>query len=318
MAMNLLAGLEKFGFGGKEAFDITDDGSKKKKESDKSAQNAAKPMEEKDFLLEKKVTCAICDKPFTALVVKGSKARRLENDPDLRPNYEGVDVVKYDVLACPHCGYAAMLKSFEHVSPSQLKWVREGVCANFRAEPRQVKKETYTYDEAIDRYKLALVSAMAKKVKLSEKSYICLKIAWLIRAQIPTIKEDTADGAIKKRQLEEEYKAYYKQAYEGFMKVSSTETPPFYGMNENTLEYMLANMAFYFVDYQTSLKLISRLITSTNTPSKIKELCLDLKEDIQKEMKKEQLLLAKQQKQAQQAQAAQQKAGQVKAAKKPE
>ena len=33
MAINLLAGLEKFGIGGKEAFDITgDDGGKKKKE----------------------------------------------------------------------------------------------------------------------------------------------------------------------------------------------------------------------------------------------------------------------------------------------
>ena len=292
MAINLLAGLEKFGIGGKEAFDITgDDGRKKKKETVKG-ETVVKPAEEKDFLLEKKITCAICDKNFPALVVKSSKAKRLEPDNDLRPNYEGVDVVKYDVLACPYCGYAAMIKSFDHPSPSQIKWVREAL-KDFKGDPKSLEgKTTYTYDEAIDRYKLALVSAMAKRTKLSEKSYICLKIAWLMRTMIPTMKETTADEAIKKRECEQEYEEYYKQAYEGFMKVSSTETPPFYGLNENTLEYMLANMAFTMKDYQTATKLVSRLLTSNNTPTKIKDLCLDLKDDILKEAKKAQAAAA--------------------------
>ena len=169
MAMNLLAGLEKFGFGGKEAFDITgDDSAKKKRDTSKGTAEAAKPMEEQDFLLEKNITCAICDKTFPALVVKSSKAKRLEPDSDLRPNYEGIDVVKYDVLACPYCGYAAMMKSFDHPSPSQLKWVREAL-ADFKGDPKSLQgKKTYDYEEAIDRYKLALVSAMAKRAKLSE------------------------------------------------------------------------------------------------------------------------------------------------------
>lgn len=287
MAINLLSGLEKFGFKG-EAFDIMGEDEKKDpKKGAAAATAAAKPLEEKDYLLEKKITCAICDRPFTALTVKSNKAKRMEPDADLRPNFEGVDVNKYDVYACPHCGYAALSKSFEHPSPSQIKWVKEAVCNSFRPTSAAVSLGIYLYEEAVDRYKLALVSAMAKRVKLSEKSYICLKIAWLLRPMIAAIPDDAPADKLKQREeYKAEYESFYRQAYDGFMKASSTETPPFYGMNENTLEYMLANMAFYFKDYPTASKLVSRLLTSSNTPSKVKDLCLELKKNITDEVKK--------------------------------
>ena len=56
MAMNLLSGLEKFGLGGKQAFDITGDDGEKKQKSAAKGEAVVKPAEEKDFLLEKKRT----------------------------------------------------------------------------------------------------------------------------------------------------------------------------------------------------------------------------------------------------------------------
>ena len=43
------------------------------------------------------------------------------------------------------------------------------------------KYSTYTYEDALARYQLALVNAIVKQAKNSEKAYICLKAGWLMR-----------------------------------------------------------------------------------------------------------------------------------------
>lgn len=285
--MGLLSGLEKFGFS-LDDIDITEEQEKKKKAAPPKKAAPVLPTEEKDFLLKKEVKCAVCDQKFPALIVKGSKAKRQDPDRDLRPRFQGIDVVKYDVYACPHCGYAAMTKSFDSLAPSQLKWVREAVCQNFKPSGENLsKRETYTYDQAVDRLKLALVSAMAKRVKLSEKAYICLKIAWLRREQMESTPEFSKEDLAKRNAYKAEMESFYRQAYDGFLKVSSTETPPFYGLGQNTLDYMLANMALYFKDYGTSSKLVASLLTSANTPANLKDKCYDLKQELVEIAKKQ-------------------------------
>ncbi len=295
--MNLLAGLEKFGIKSEGEIDITKE---EKKTSKKAAPKKAAPkvLTEEDLLLAKEYTCPVCDAKFKALMVKTGKAKKLGQEFDLRPRHEGIDTIKYDVIACPDCGYAAMTKTFEPLSNTQIKWIREQVGENFKPQPRAVEQSIYTYDEAIDRYKLALVSAMVKRVKLSEKAYICLKISWLQRAMLKEMPETTAEELEAKNAMKEEMLQFYQQAYEGFTQCMSKETPPFYGMDSNTLEFMLANMAIYFKDYDTALKLVSRLITSPNTAGRVKDKCLQLKEQIAVAKKKQDAAAAAQKPQA--------------------
>ena len=173
--MNLLSGLEKFGIKTDEKLDITKE-EKRKRTSNSAAKPAeVKELTEEDLLLPREYECPICDRKFKALMVKTGKAKKIGQEFDLRPRHEGVDTIKYDVIACPYCGYAAMSKTFAPLSNTQIKWVREQIAENFKPEPVTVEKTTYSYEEALDRYKLALVAAMVKKVKLSEKAYICLK-----------------------------------------------------------------------------------------------------------------------------------------------
>lgn len=276
--MNLLSDLEKFGLGQAGQLDILNDGAEKKKQS-----SAVKKEEvqytEKDFLLDKKMTCPICDTEFVVRAIKGSKVKRKEPDADLRPNHEYVDTLKYGVCACPQCGYAALNRHFEHLSPTQRKWIRESISANFKSvEPKE--RETYTYDFAVDRYKLALVSAMAKKAKLSEKSYICLNIAWLRRAQLEILENESPNDTKQIEECKTEMEGFYRQAYDGFVKATSTEAPPYEGMDANTLDYMMANMAVHYREYDVASKLVSRLLTSASTPRRLKDKCLELKEQI--------------------------------------
>ena len=86
--MNLLSGLEKFGLKGDGELDILNDGSEAKKKQTEKAKAEVVELTEKDFLLDHKMKCPICDKEFVVKGVKSSKVKRKEPDADLRPNHE--------------------------------------------------------------------------------------------------------------------------------------------------------------------------------------------------------------------------------------
>ena len=67
-----------------------------------------------DYIFDKRMTCVVCDKPFTTKILKSNRARRLESDVDLRPRYENIDTLKYGICSCPNCGYSAMHSAFSH------------------------------------------------------------------------------------------------------------------------------------------------------------------------------------------------------------
>ena len=116
--MNFFSGLEKYGISGTDDLDITKDEKHEKSGSSSSGQDPAKEtkVEERDLILEKKVICPVCNNEFNTKIVKTGRVRRKEPDFDLRPRSEAIDTLKYDVTACPRCGYAALNKYFVHLS----------------------------------------------------------------------------------------------------------------------------------------------------------------------------------------------------------
>ena len=149
-----------------------------------------KEVREQDFLFDKAYTCPICSNKFKARTVKSGKAKMAGSDPDLRTRYEQIDMLKYDIIMCPDCGYAALDRFFNSVTPVQVKNVKEKISATFK--PREAK-EFYTYDDALDRYKLALANAMVKDTSSGEKAYICLKTAWILRGKAEHLYQELPD-----------------------------------------------------------------------------------------------------------------------------
>ena len=70
---------------------------------------------------------------------------------------------------------------------------------------------------------------------------------------------------------------YGVMAYDGFMQVLSTEMPPFCGMDTQTVQFMLANMAMSFEEYDKAAKLVADLIVTPGVNRRIKDKCHDLK-----------------------------------------
>lgn len=281
--MNLFEGLEKFGIKAEGMTSLFED--EKKKTVSEDGKTAVEEIPTEDaFLLEKGIRCAVCDKGFKTKMVKNGRVKRLESDDDLRPRYQYIDILKYDIASCPNCGYTAMNRYFDHLSSAQIKLIKEQVCANFKptdgAEPA-----IYDYDTAINRYKLALFTTMVKKGKTSEKAYSCLKIAWLYRGKAESLDPNDPATEEAKKECKQQEEMFYQQAYEGFMKAVSSEMFPMCGMDQNTMDYLLAYMSAHFKRYDVASKCIANILQSQTAQNKTKERARDLKDKIMAELK---------------------------------
>ena len=285
---DLLSGMEKYGFKDVNLDSIFED-DKPKTVARTAEEKTVEAPKEEDFLLDKGVRCPICDTVFKSRMVKSGRARRQESDRDLRPRFEYIDTIKYDVSSCPKCGYTAINRYFPHLSSAQMKLIREEVCTKFKPEKGMADKLSYTYDEAIERYKLALINTIAKKGKASEKAYECLKISWLYRGKKEEIQAANSNPSEEVKaeilKCEQTETAFYTQALDGFLKAMTSESYPMCGMEQNTVDFLIANMAFNLKRYDLASKFVSALLVSKTTSKTIKDKALTLKEEIISEIK---------------------------------
>lgn len=272
---DLLFGLSALGLGDLQDADVFEELTKKEKAAEEPK---AVVIEEKDIVYDRKMTCPVCDEEFMTKSLKSGKTRFLGNDKDLRPLHDGVDSQKYDVVLCPHCGYAALTKYFPHVTSRQIKLIKENISSKVRL--RSHNDDIYTYEEAIERYQLALASAIVKQAKTSEKAYICLKNAWLLRGYAQYLRDEKGMSDRQLEQVKQMEETNLKNAYKGFMEAVSTESFPICGMDEGTVDYMLAAIAMQLEDYDNAGKLVANILVAPNMNPRIKDKARDLKDEI--------------------------------------
>ncbi len=278
--MGIFSGLESLGLGSMKNTSVYMEDEQKKQERELAARRAEKhQITEEDCVFEKKIRCPVCDEEFKTKMVKTGRAKLIGQDTDLRPKYQGVDSLKYDAILCPYCGYAALNRFFNYMTSAQAKWIQEQISSSFRGV-EQSDRPIYTYDEAIMRHKLALLSTVVKKSKASERAYICLKLAWLSRGKAETLPEDTPDFAHVKEILYKDEMEDLKNAYEGFATAFSKENFPICGMDELTVSYLLADLARQLGEYKEAKKYISRVLTSRESNERIKSKARTLKDKI--------------------------------------
>lgn len=246
------------------------------------AKSAVVKVEEKDFIYDKSFVCPVCDNGFTAKIMKSGKAKLIGTDDDMRPKYEGIDAVKYDVQLCPQCGYAGLTRFFPNITGGQARLIRENISKKVRLHPYE--GEIYTYEEALERYQLALANAVVKRSRASEKAYICLKSAWLLRGQAEELmeKDDNTQDVDALKEREEEY---LLNAYNGFVEARQAEPFPMCGMDEITVDYLLAQLAAHFKKYDVASKLVASILTSSSANTRMKEKVRVLKDQILADLK---------------------------------
>lgn len=277
--MGLFSGMEKFGLGKYNGAHVVEE---EKHDADENAKAAKPKLTEEDCLFDKHFTCPVCDYPFSARFVRAGKLKLSGKDTDMRPIYEVMDPLKYDIITCDKCGYSSLIKYFGKLSTRQMRDIRDEVGNNFSGIDNSMS--VYSYEDALARYKLALVCAMVKKAKNSELGYICLKTSWIYRGMRESLPEERVDEA--EALLADELECV-ENAYETFSKALSNEPLPIAGMDENTLMYLLAELARKLKRYDDAARLIGSVITNRSTSDRLKDQALTLKDQIRAEMKAE-------------------------------
>ncbi len=277
--MGLLSGLESLGLGDLKEKEVFEKEAPKVTESGTVVPVAEKT--ELDVLFDKTFKCPVCNRDFTSKMIRAGKNKLLKQDTDLRGIYDTADVVKYDAILCPHCGFAALNRFFKPLPTAQEKLIRDKICINFKGV--KAPEGEYSYDDAILRYKLALACTIVKCGKNSEKAYVCLKLAWTYRGKAEHLPADTENRDAVLKQLKAAELECLQNAYEGFNAAFSTEPFPMCGMDETTVMYISAEVARRIGKLDEAGRLASSIITSRVAGERIKEKAREIKELVKKQ-----------------------------------
>ncbi|MCR5251695.1 MAG: DUF2225 domain-containing protein [Lachnospiraceae bacterium] len=282
--MGLLDGLEKFGFGGLDKVDIYEEAPKEKKE----VKPEVKPehvVEERDFLIDKEYECHVCNRKFKQRIVRPNRAKLAGQDRDLRPVYNGIDTLKYDVILCPYCGYSVLQTFYAALAKPHRQLIRENISANFKPMPDKVP-EVIRYEEAATRYKLALFNAVVRQGKSSEKAMICLKTGWLMRGWADSLEGNTEEEQERISDCKKQERENLKSALEGFIKARATEQAPYAGMKESTLDYIIGALCVELNErLEDGARMLQTVAMSTSAGAIQKERAREMLEEIRNRLK---------------------------------
>lgn len=275
---NLFKDLESMGITGGDNINLFVDESKKEK-----AKVVKKKASGNDIVYERSINCPVCSKSFKTTSIRAGRIRFVDTELDLRPIYSGFDPIPYDVVVCKHCGYAGLNKYYLRVSEYKAKNIKAKISANYKGK---TYAKLLTYEDAVERYKLALFNSVVGNDSNGTKAYLCLKISWLYRGWrtelLETEDEDENKEVIKNLLLQE--LTFIKNAYEGFLIAYENESFPIMSIDQGSMEYLIAELARRQGKFDESRKWLSRVIQRKTTNKRLHQKIYDVKELINKEI----------------------------------
>jgi uncharacterized protein (DUF2225 family) len=217
-----------------------------------------------DKVYGKSIICPVCGIETKISKPKKGSFRMGKKDSDLMQNYEGINLLFYEIDYCNECGYAALPSYFNKLKDSQktsitnkitLKWTKNNY------------EEEYTIDNAIEQHKLALLNAIVKESSLGEKALLCLRLSWLYR-----LKGDKDNET-----------RFQKEAVGGFEKAYESEPLPIGGLDKPHLLYLIGELHRRLGNNDNASSFFSQVLMSKEAPAKLKEMVHDVK-DLMKEV----------------------------------
>lgn len=218
-----------------------------------------------DSVFDRKVVCPVCDHKFTVRAVKTSSIRVLSRDTDFMMYYREPNPMFYDVWVCHQCGYAALSNKFNTILDKQKKLIKDNISNKWNCNKKY--PDLYNEDIAIEMHQLALLNAVVKMARDSEKAMICLKLAWLYRLKKDTEREQT----------------FLSQALKGFELAFGKEAFPIAGMDEATVKYLIGEIYRRVGDKSNALLWFSRVLSDRQAKPKVKDMARDQKDIIRSE-----------------------------------
>lgn len=140
-----------------------------------------------DPLFRIKVKCACCESEFSTSRVRPSLKRAVRSDSDFCSYFKSANPDFYVVRVCPYCGYASTENFSEHLTMKQKKDYYEKIGVHWKVKDYGGER---TESDALECYKLALLTAQTVGQNIRVIAGILHHIAWLYRYQGNQEQED--------------------------------------------------------------------------------------------------------------------------------
>lgn len=196
----------------------------------------------------KSFTCLFCHHPFKSSRVRSRFVRITSHDSDFKPNYENNDAnpLYYNVAVCPQCGFSFtedFLPSFSPIAKEKIKTLIHDQWTS-----RSYGGER-TIDDAIETYKLALLSAKLKEEKPLLSAGLTARLAWLYREKGDSANEIRFLTASRDFYIS----AYQEEDYIGTL------------MSETRVQYMIAELSWRIDDKDEAIRQFSAVLQSKDS-----------------------------------------------------
>lgn len=217
----------------------------------------------KDYYIIRETTCPNCEENFKYVAIRTRRIRFKTSHQSLRPEYYNEEPLLHDVMFCPNCGYARLKSKFDSLRDTQKEIFQEEVGNKFK---KQENILNITIEQAILRYKFAIVSAKIMNFPPSEIAMVYYKLSWLYEISRNT------NG----------YLDSIKNALNYFEKSLLEETFPVMSMDIHTVEYIMAYIFKVLGDDRSCIRYCSEIVISDNANDRIKNRAIDLKNELLK------------------------------------
>ncbi len=196
----------------------------------------------------KSFKCLFCHTPFKSSRVRSRFVRITSHDSDFKPNYQNNEAnpLYYNVAVCPQCGFSFTEDFLPTFSPIAKKKIKTFISDQW--VPRSYS-EKRTIDDAIETYKLALLSANLKEEKPLPSAGIATRLAWLYREK---------DEPVNEKRFLQAARDFYIQAYAEEDYVGTL-------MSETRVQYMIAELSWRIDDQEEAIRQFSDVLQSTDT-----------------------------------------------------
>lgn len=189
-----------------------------------------------DLFYTKNICCPLCENSFKTTKIKSSKLRLVKRDTDFFRYFEGENPYFYEINVCPDCGFAFSDSFNQNLTNYQIDKVKKMITSNWE---KKDYNSTRDIRQAIEAYKLALLSAQVIDLKASIVAGLLLRIAWLNRLT-GNIQEEKRfmKGAID----------FYEKAYQ------SEDLKSDRGTNPEVIVYLLGELNYRIGENSEAVK----------------------------------------------------------------
>ncbi len=204
-------------------------------------------MQSSEAFYEKKLTCVFCCKPFTSQRVRSRFSIPYQVDSDFCPHFRdgNHNPHYYFVNVCPECGFAFSEEFSDQFPLGCREVISSQITKHWTKRDFGLIRDL---QQAIESYKLAILSGSLKKEKNAVLAGLCLRLAWLYRTENNSEQE--------KRFLSLALKAYE----ESFIYSDFTNT----SMSELNILFMVGEISRRLEQYQKSVLYFTKVIQHNN------------------------------------------------------